>query len=84
MIRFREKEIQEYIWSVKDCFSKLIVGEIPKVDIEFNVAVEPNKLFGKVVLERLKDTVEYIRGMDLIGVEVPLKKMWIQQFEQTF
>ncbi|MGH0518777.1 hypothetical protein [Bacillus toyonensis] len=74
MIRFREKEIQEYIWGMKDCFSELIVGEIPKIDIEFDVAVEPNKLFRKIVLERLKETFEYVKGMDLIGVEVPLKK----------
>ncbi|MEM5643071.1 hypothetical protein AAHB52_20810 [Bacillus toyonensis] len=74
MIPFKEKEIQEYIWNEKECFSELIVGEVPKIDIGFDVQVEPNILLQKIILGRLKETVQYVKGMDLIGVEVPLKR----------
>ncbi|MED3994652.1 hypothetical protein P4647_08305 [Peribacillus frigoritolerans] len=74
MVRFKEADIQKYIWEEKEWFSELILEEIPNIDVEFDVKVEPEKLFQRITLERLKETLNYVKGMDLIGVEVPLKK----------
>ncbi|MED3971315.1 hypothetical protein [Priestia megaterium] len=70
---FSEKEIQDYIW-LEDQFSKLIIGDIPKVDVESGEKIEPDKIFLRMVFEGLKETLNYIKYMDLIGTEVPLKR----------
>ncbi|WP_198153625.1 hypothetical protein, partial [Thalassobacillus sp. C254] len=71
---FSEKEIQNYIWERKDQLSQLIIGDIPNVDVEFGEKIEPDKVFLKMVFERLNETFNYTKYMDLIGVEVPLNK----------
>lgn len=71
---FSEKEIQNYIWERKDQLSQLMIGDIPNVDVEFGEKIEPDKVFLKMVFERLNETFNYTKYMDLIGVEVPLNK----------
>jgi len=72
---FSEKDIQNYIWKNKDEFSQLIIGDIPKVDVEFGEKIDSNKIFQKIIFERLSETLKYTNFMDLIGVEVPLNKI---------
>ncbi|MBG9716483.1 hypothetical protein [Bacillus cereus] len=74
MIAFDEKKIQKYIWNNREIFSELITGEIPKVDIDFDISIDPSKLFQKVILEKLHETLKYVKNMDLIGEEVLLRK----------
>jgi hypothetical protein len=71
---FSEKEIQNYI-SEEAQLSKLIIGDIPKVNVEFGEKMEPDKIFLKMAFERLNETLSYVDRMDLIGTEVPLKKL---------
>ncbi|HDR6289220.1 TPA: hypothetical protein QCU33_005347 [Bacillus cereus] len=54
--------------------SQLIIGDIPKIDVELSAEIGPNKIFQKIVFERLDETLSYTKRMNLIGVEVPLHK----------
>ncbi|MDA1612169.1 MULTISPECIES: hypothetical protein [Bacillus] len=72
-IKFTEKEIQNYIWK-QGKLSHLIIGDTPKIDVELTAEIEPDKIFQKIVFERLDETLSYTKSMDLIGVEVPLQK----------
>ncbi|MGG0062010.1 hypothetical protein COF50_30140 [Bacillus toyonensis] len=72
-IPFSEKKIQNYIWE-QDKLSQLIIGDIPKIDVELAAEIDPSKIFQKLIFERLDETLSYTKHMDLIGVEVPLHK----------
>ncbi len=76
---FTEKEIQNYIWSVKDNWADLIEPFIPPGSMFLFSKdlgdIYPEKLIYNSSIRRLQRIYDNITKIDLIGVEVPLSKV---------
>lgn len=76
-ISHSEKEIQNYIWEVKEDFPELLV-KMPKLQItEFASDlsdVNPSALVQNHVFKKIQDSFDLIDSISLIGIEVGLEQ----------
>lgn len=77
MIKFTEKEIQEYIWSVGEDFPNLLADPDDMELISFSddlSDVNAKSLIQNKLFNRLSRLYQKLYGMRLIGCEVPLER----------
>ena len=77
MIKFTEKEIQEYIWSVGDDFPSLLSDpdDLELINFLDDLSdVNAKSLIRNKLFRRLKKLHHKLYGMKLIGCEVPLEQ----------